>query len=215
MRTTTLPSMLEILTRNYNYRNQDVKLYEVGRVYLPGGPDGLAVEKKVLTLGAYGADMDFYAMKGVIEEVLQELRVKDASFRVGSGLPEEASYHPGRYAEVWSGGERLGRFGQIHPLTARNFGVDAAFYCAELSMEALEKVKGSDPEYVPLPKFPRRHPGHRRGVRRKGHCGRPGGLHPPGSQGPAEGCGPVRHLHRRRHPGGEEIRGLQPDPAGR
>ena len=154
MRTTTLPSMLEILTRNYNYRNQDVKLYEVGRVYLPGGPDGLAVEKKVLTLGAYGADMDFYAMKGVIEEVLQELRVKDASFRVGSGLPEEASYHPGRYAEVWSGGERLGRFGQIHPLTARNFGVDAAFYCAELSMEALEKVKGSDPEYVPLPKFP-------------------------------------------------------------
>ena len=54
MRTTTLPSMLEILTRNYNYRNKDVQLYEVGRIYLPGGEDGLANEAKVLTLGAYG-----------------------------------------------------------------------------------------------------------------------------------------------------------------
>ena len=84
MRTTTLPSMLEILTRNYNYRNQDVKLYEVGRIYLPGGADGLAIESKVLTLGAYGGDMDFYAMKGVIEAVLKELRVQDVTFRTGS-----------------------------------------------------------------------------------------------------------------------------------
>ena len=154
MRTTTLPSMLEILTRNYNYRNQDVKLYEVGRVYLPGGEDGLAVEDKVLTLGAYGADMDFYAMKGVIEAVLKDLRVKDVTFRAGSGAAEEASYHPGRYAEVWSGETCLGRFGQIHPLTARNYGVDAEFYCAELALKALAQVKGADPEYTPLPKFP-------------------------------------------------------------
>ena len=52
MRTTVLPSMLEILTRNYNYRNQDVRLYEVGRIYLPGGEDGLAVENKILSMGA-------------------------------------------------------------------------------------------------------------------------------------------------------------------
>ena len=54
MRTTTLPSMLEILTRNWNYRNKSARLYEVGRIYLPGGEDGLANEAKVLTLGAYG-----------------------------------------------------------------------------------------------------------------------------------------------------------------
>ena len=67
MRTTTLPSMLEILTRNYNYRNKAVQLYELGRIYLPGGEDGLANEAKVLSLGAYGGDMDFYTLKGVIE----------------------------------------------------------------------------------------------------------------------------------------------------
>ena len=154
MRTTTLPSMLEILTRNYNYRNQDVKLYEVGRTYMPGGEDGLAIESKTLTLGAYGGDMDFYAMKGAIEAILQELRVKDVTFRIGSGLPEELSYHPGRFAEVWSGSDCLGWFGQIHPLVAKNYGVDAEFYCAELAMDELENAKGADPEYVPLPKFP-------------------------------------------------------------
>ena len=146
--------MLEILARNYNYRNQDVKLYEVGRTYLPGGPDGLAIESKTLTLGAYGGDMDFYAMKGVIEAVLKELRVQDVTFRTGSDLPEAVSYHPGRFAEVWSGSDCLGYFGQIHPLVARNYGVDAEFYCAELSMDELGNAKGADPEYVPLPKFP-------------------------------------------------------------
>ena len=154
MRTTTLPSMLEILTRNYNYRNQNVKLYEVGRTYTPGGDRGLAIEKKVLTLGAYGSDMDFYAMKGVIEAVLKDLRATDISFRTGTGEPTENSYHPGRYATVWSGDTCVGCFGEIHPLTAQNYGVDGAFYCAELSLDALAQVKGPDPEYVPLPKFP-------------------------------------------------------------
>ena len=154
MRTTTLPSMLEILTRNYNYRNQNVKLYEVGRTYTPGGDRGLAIEKKVLTLGAYGSDMDFYAMKGVIEAVLKDLRATDISFRTGTGEPTENSYHPGRYATVWSCDTCVGCFGEIHPLTAQNYGVDGAFYCAELSLDSLAQVKGPDPEYVPLPKFP-------------------------------------------------------------
>ena len=154
MRTTTLPSMLEILTRNYNYRNPDVKLYEVGRTYAPGGENGLALERKVLTLGAYGGGMDFYALKGVVEALLKDLRARDVTFRTGSGTPEEASYHPGRYAEVWSGSDCLGCLGQIHPLVARNYGVDAELYCAELSLDELALAKGPDPEYVPLPKFP-------------------------------------------------------------
>ena len=154
MRTTTLPSMLEILVRNYNYRNQNAKLYEVGRIYLPGGEDGLANEAKILTLGAYGDDMDFYAMKGVIEAILKDLRAKDVRFEGPTGAPSDASYHPGRCATVWSGSNCVGIFGQIHPLVARNYGVDAELYCAELSLEALEQAKGPDPEYVPLPKFP-------------------------------------------------------------
>ena len=154
MRTTTLPSMLEILTRNYNFRNQDVKLYEVGRIYLPGGEDGLANEAKVLTLGAYGGGMDFYTMKGVIEALLKDIRAEDVRFEGPTGAPSDASYHPGRVASVWAGSTCVGIFGQVHPLVAQNYGVDAELYCAELSLEALAQAKGADPEYVPLPKFP-------------------------------------------------------------
>ena len=154
MRTTTLPSMLEILTRNYNYRNQNVKLYEVGRVYQPGGKDGLALESKVLTLGAYGSDMDFYTMKGAVEAILEDLRAEDVTFRTSTGIPELVSYHPGRVAEVWAGGNCVGYFGQIHPLVSQNYGVDGELYCAELALDELANAKGADPEYVPLPKFP-------------------------------------------------------------
>ncbi|MBR7149682.1 MAG: phenylalanine--tRNA ligase subunit beta, partial [Oscillospiraceae bacterium] len=151
MRTTVLPSMLEILTRNYNYRNKAVKLYEVGRIYLPGGDNGLAVENKVLSLGAYGADMDFFALKGLVESVLVGIRAAEVEYIPCSTNP---SYHPGRCAEVYVGARRIGVFGQIHPLVAENYGVDAELYCAELSFEQLLWAKGADPEYVALPKFP-------------------------------------------------------------
>ncbi len=152
MRTTVLPSMLEILTRNYNYRNQNVRLYEVGRIYLPGGEDGLAVENKVLSMGAYGSDMDFYALKGCVEAILKDLRAEDVHFEVPSVT--NPSYHPGRVADVYAGAQRIGVLGQVHPLVAQNYGVDAQFYCAELELNALMAAKGADPEYVPLPKFP-------------------------------------------------------------
>ena len=151
MRTTVLPSMLDILTRNYNYRNKAAKLYEVGRIYLPGGEDGLAVENKVLSLGAYGGDMDFYALKGVVEAVLKDLRVENMEFIPVQNNP---SYHPGQCAEVYVGARKVGVLGQIHPLVAQNFDVDAKFYCAELDFEQLRCCKGADAEYTPLPKFP-------------------------------------------------------------
>ena len=154
MRTTTLPSMLEILTRNWNYRNKSASLYEVRRIYLSGGEDGLANETKVLTLGAYGEDMDFYAMKGAIEAILKDIRAKDVHFEGPSGAPSDASYHPGRCATVWSGSDCIGVFGQIHPLVARNYGVDGELYCAELSFDELMNAKGPDPLYAPLPRFP-------------------------------------------------------------
>ena len=154
MRTTTLPSMLDILTRNYNYRNKSARLYELARVYLPGGEDGLANESKVLTLGAYGGDMDFYAMKGAVEAILKDIRATDIHFEGPTGAPSDASYHPGRCATVWSGSDCIGIFGQIHPLAAQNYGVDAELYCAELSFDELLNAKGPDPEYVPLPRFP-------------------------------------------------------------
>jgi len=151
MRTTVLPSMLEILTRNFNFRNKAAKLYEIGRIYLPGREDGLANESKILSVGAYGPDMDFFAMKGMIEAVLADLRIKDVRFEACNDNP---SYHPGRCATVWADSDCLGVFGQIHPLVARNYDVDGEFYCAELSFDELMLAKGPDAEYTPLPKFP-------------------------------------------------------------
>ncbi|MBQ5739333.1 MAG: phenylalanine--tRNA ligase subunit beta, partial [Oscillospiraceae bacterium] len=151
MRTTVLPSMLEILTRNWNFRNKTAKLYEVGRIYLPGNGDGLADERKVLSIGAYGADMDFFALKGMVEAIMQNIRACCVRFEPCTDNP---SYHPGRCATVWAGDSCIGTFGQIHPLVARNYGVDTEMYCAELSFEALMSAHGADPEYTPLPRFP-------------------------------------------------------------
>ena len=149
MRTTTLPSMLEILTRNYNFRNKSAKLYELGRVYFKRA-DGLADEPKVLTLGAYGDGMDFFALKGAVEAVLKQLRIENVRFLADS---ENPSYHPGRCAKVFSGDRLLGVLGQVHPHVAGNYGVDTELYAAELRFDALYESKGAQPVYQPLPKF--------------------------------------------------------------
>ena len=151
MRTTTLPSMLEVLARNCNYRNMGVKLYEIGKIYLPGGEDGLAREPKMLTLGAYGEEMDFYAMKGVVEAILADLRAAEVAFEA---CQDDPSYHPGRCAKIRAGEQWVGVMGQIHPAVAANYGVETPLYCAELSFEALLAVQGPGAEYVPLPRFP-------------------------------------------------------------
>ena len=151
MRTTTLPSMLEILARNWSFRNKDVKLYELGRVYYMGGDRGLAIEKKILTLGGFGAGMDFYAIKGAVEEVLRDIRAEDVEF---TACQDDPSYHPGRCAKVLIGGRPAGVVGQIHPLIAKNYGFDCDVYTAELDFDALSEAKGADPVYVPLPRYP-------------------------------------------------------------
>ena len=150
MRTTILPSMLEILTRNFNYRNKEAALYEIGRVYLKR-PDGLADEPKIVSLGAYGPKTDFFTLKGWVENLLADLGAGKPHFAAEKG---NLSYHPGRCAKVFVGEKEIGVLGQIHPKTAENYGVDAELYCAELSFDAMCAVKGSVPVFKPLPRFP-------------------------------------------------------------
>ena len=152
MRTTTLPSMLEILTRNYNFRNKSAKLYELGRTYFAKNDgSGMANEPKVLSLGAYGADMDFFALKGAVETILEGLRITGVTYVAESGNP---SYHPGRCAKVYCGETLLGILGQIHPHVAENYGADCELYAAEFSFDALYASMGGKAVYQPLPKFP-------------------------------------------------------------
>jgi phenylalanyl-tRNA synthetase beta chain len=155
MRTTTLPSMLEILTRNYNFRNKSAYLYELGRTYFAkeSGPDadGVANEPKVLSLGAFGPEVDFFSLKGAVETILEGLRIEGASF---AAVTDNPSYHPGRCAKVLLGEKELGIFGQIRPDVAGNYGVDCELYAAELSFDALFAAQGALPIYHALPKFP-------------------------------------------------------------
>ena len=150
MRTTILPSMLEILSRNFNYRNKSAGLYEIGRVYNKRA-DGLADEPRMVSIGAYGPEMDFFVLKGWVEALLKALGTTRPHFEQERNNP---SYHPGRCAKVYVGEELVGVLGQIHPAVAANYGVDAELYCAELSFETLFAVKGALPVYKPLPRFP-------------------------------------------------------------
>ena len=150
MRTTVLPSMLEILTRNYNYRNKAAALYEIGRIYLKR-PDGLADEPKIVSLGAYGPEMNFFVLKGWVENLLADLGAAKPHF-----VQERRNfaYHPGRCARLYVGETEIGVLGQIHPQVAANYGVDTELYCAELRFDALTGVKSGTPVFRPLPRFP-------------------------------------------------------------
>ena len=150
MRTTILPSMLEIIARNHSYRNKSARLYELGKIYLPR-EDGLADEPKYLSLGVYGDGVDFFSFKGSIETLLHELRITDVKY---VACTDNDSYHPGRCAKVYAGETYLGVFGQIHPLVAANYGMDTEVYTAELSFDAMYEKRGDIPVYQPLPKFP-------------------------------------------------------------
>ena len=152
MRTTTLPSMLEILARNFHYRNKAVRLYELGRTYFAKGDgSGMADEPKVLSLGAYGGGIDFFGMKGAVEAVLEGLRIAGFRFEAETGNP---SYHPGRCARIYRGKTLLGILGQVHPAVAENYGADCELYAAELDFNALFTGMGGAPVYQPLPRFP-------------------------------------------------------------
>jgi phenylalanyl-tRNA synthetase beta chain len=151
MRTVILPSMLDILSRNHAYKNKGVKLYEMGRIYLPVEGRDLPDEPKRLIFGTYGEHEDFFSMKGEIDALLAALNVPAATYVRSSDDP---SYHPGRCAELRIGGQKVGVLGQIHPLVAETYGIGADVYCAELDFALLQTMADGERVFHPLPKFP-------------------------------------------------------------
>ncbi len=153
MRTTALPSMLEVVAHNSNFSNEDVRLFEMASVYIPTeDAEALPDEKKVITLAVYGADEDFYALKGVVENILALAGIKDAKYL---SCADESAYHPGRCAKLTAAdGTELGIFGQIHPLVAKNYGVDTAVYAGVLNFDEIFSASDMTIDYKPLPKFP-------------------------------------------------------------
>ena len=151
MRTIALPSMMEILSRNNAYHNKSVKLYELAKIYLPVEGQVLPEEPRMLLLGTYGAGETFFTLKGELEAVFKGLRVKKASY---AAVKDNPSYHPGRCAKVSIDGVDVGVMGQVHPLVAKNYGIDVDVYCAEINFTKLLELLLPDATYTPLPKYP-------------------------------------------------------------
>ena len=150
MRTTALPSILEVIARNVNFNNENVALFENASVYIPTGEDTLPDENKVTTIGMYG-NVDFYTLKGVCENVLKLAGISNAEYVAISDNP---SYHPGRCAIIKSGDTVLGILGQVHPLVMQNYGVSVDTYAAELDFDAIFELSNTEKHYKSLPKFP-------------------------------------------------------------
>ncbi len=150
MRTTALPSMLEVIARNSNFNNENVRLFEVATVYIPTTPETLPDENKVVAIGMYGS-CDFYTVKGVCENILKLAGIEKFSIRSDAS---NVSYHPGRCANIFVGNKKVGVLGQVHPLVMQNYGVDCDVYAAELDFDTIFSLKATEKLYTPLPKFP-------------------------------------------------------------
>ena len=153
MRTTTLNGMLSSLATNYNRRNKNVRLYEIGKVYLPKSlpltelPD----ERVHFTLGMYG-DGDFFDMKGVCEEFFEKAGMKKkVHYTPDSGKPY---LHPGRQARILYEGKAVGYLGEVHPLVADAYGIGEKAYIAVIDILDILEFAGFDHKYTGIAKYP-------------------------------------------------------------
>ena len=152
MRTTTIPSMLNVVSTNYNRSIENGEFFEISNIYIPNNEskDGLPTEKNVVTVGMYGS-VDFYDLKGAIENILNALGI--AKYDVIPCTAVE-SFHPGRTAQLKVGDEIVGVFGEIHPEVAKNFDCPNRTYIAQIEISPLIENTSLVNSYLALPKFP-------------------------------------------------------------
>jgi len=149
MRTTTIASMLDILSYNYARRNENVSLFEIGKVYLPK-ENSLPDEPEKVTLGMYG-DVDFFTVKGILDSLFESLNISDLEYVRES---ENPTFHPGRCAKILKGDKVLGIIGEIHPDVSKTYEIDSACYVAELDFTNLFDSSNANVKYKKLPRFP-------------------------------------------------------------
>ncbi len=153
MRTTSLNGMLTSLATNYNRRNKNVRLYELGNIYLPKALPltELPEERMQFTLGMYG-DGDFFSMKGVVEEFFEKVGMhKKETYDPNAGKPY---LHPGRQANIIYEGIVVGYLGEVHPDVADTYGIGTKAYVAVIDMPEIVKRTTFDRKYTGIAKFP-------------------------------------------------------------
>lgn len=152
MRTTCLPSMLEVIARNYNNRNISGRFYEIGSTYIPqGGPDVLPDERASMVVGSYGENEDFFQIKGILEETFKKLRVDNVEY---TAVKDNPSFHPGRCAIITIGEKEIGVVGEINPVVLANYGIGTRAYVATVDISDIFDLRSPEGKYKPTPKFP-------------------------------------------------------------
>ena len=157
MRTTIIPSMLEILSTNYNNRNGSAKLYEIGKEYISTESGKLPNEPDRLAIGMYGGNVDFYDIKGIADTMLGKMGIRDVEYIRAcdsDAFDEACAMHPGRSAVVMKNDTVLGILGEVHPAVQKNYGIGTKTYVAKFNIPEMMKCAVTEVSYQPLPKFP-------------------------------------------------------------
>ncbi len=155
MRPTTVPSMMQTLAINANKKNQNAKLFDVSRNYrninneVQNGE--VPLQENILTIGMYGDDVDFYTLKGLMENVLETVNVN--RYDVVKETKNE-SYHPGRCANIKVGTDVIATLGEVHPEVLMNYDIPKRAYLLEANITKIVKYSKANKKYVEVPKFP-------------------------------------------------------------
>lgn len=151
MRTTAIPSLLEVLARNYNNRNLTAEIFELAMQYIPRGTEELPIEKQSVSIGMYGSNVSFFTLKGVVEELLYKCGIDEYDIEPVTDNP---TFHPGRTAKIMVDGEEIGILGEIHPTVQANYDIGTRTYVAEVDFNSIEAKGDRKRTYKALPKFP-------------------------------------------------------------
>ncbi len=152
MRTTSIPTMMEVLARNYNNRNEKACLYELSTIYLPKESlEELPDEDQQLVMGMYGPKLSYFSLKGVVEKLLEVVGITDIDVEPVHNNP---TFHPGRTAVILVDGEELAVLGEVHPAVCANYGINTRVYIATVNQELLFAKANLNRTYKHLPKYP-------------------------------------------------------------
>ena len=151
MRTTVIPSMLDVLSRNYNNRNESAALFELSNEYIPHGTEQLPDENEMVTLGMYGEGVNYYTLKGVVEAVFDACGIKGYDIEP---LTDDPTFHPGRTAVITLCGKQLAILGEVHPLVLKNYEIGVKAYIGQIDFSMLLAYGDTDRKYTALPRFP-------------------------------------------------------------
>lgn len=159
MRTTLLPSVLEVAARNFSYRNPECYVFEMGNEYIPRDGEVLPDEPLRLGIAVYDTTckIDFYTLKGIVEGMLKKVGAKEFEFEKADAkcaFDEFSAFHPGRTAIIKIDGNEIGILGELHPRVAENYGISARVYAAKINIPELMEVSSDVKTYKPLPKYP-------------------------------------------------------------